>query len=167
MEEYRRILKNLIIAYQNGGSWKYLKNTLKYIFGYTPELISFNEFYSWILRDNTIQEPEDFSLRMYSNPITNFYLFKDKFDQIKNNNQIMLLKDGFRKFTFVIKCDNFFNSKEIDSLKAIELTNILKSSYEKYNLSVDKYEEPLEYENLLLTNDDYALLAKEDIYLKY
>lgn len=184
MEEYRRILKNLIIAYQHGGSWNYIKEVLKYLFGCTPELITFKNFYPWILRKAEIvsyntdgtpiynwnrPDPEDFSDRNYYNPDSNYYLFETNFlnkYQTKNKNSIMMLKSSEKNFTFIVKSDNFFNVN-LDTDKIKNVLNLLKSVYTKYNINIADYTIPTATENYILVDDDVVLLANEDYYIKY
>ena len=165
MEEYRRILKNLILGYQHGGSWSYIKNTLKYLIGYTPELLNFYRFYPWILRKQSIQDPEKFSDKNYYNPETNFYLFKSDYSFTKNQNQVMLIGSNFKKFTFIVKTDNFFN-RPIDESKVRDILDILKPAYTRYILN-------LNLENIIdlrgiKADDNHLIWTKEDEeYLMY
>ena len=161
MEEYRRILRNLIIGYQNGGAWNYIKEVLKYLIGYTPELITMQKFYPWILRKSNIQDPENFSDRNYYNPQTNYYLFTQNYLQAKNKNLIMLTNSNTRNFNFIVKASNFFN-REIDNEKIAKILDLLKSVYTKYNLNIDTYEEPLIFTNYIYVNDELDFLLASD-----
>ena len=184
MEEYRRILKQLIIAYQHGGAWNYIKEVLKYLFGCTPELITFNNFYPWILRKAEItsyntdgtpvynwkrQDPKDFSDRNYYNPNSNYYLFKKDFlntYQTKNKNSIMMMSESEKNFTFIVKSDNFFNTTlDINKIKTI--LNLLESAYTKYSLNIVDHSTPTVTENYILVDDDHILLADDSYYIKY
>ena len=153
MEEYRRILKNLIIGYQNGGAWNYIKEVLQYFIGYYPELHTFNDFYPWILRtkemlgitqegteeepiDYAINDPINFADRNYYNPESGYYLFDNSYPNQKDNNIVMLLDSNFKKFTFVVRADNFFN-RQIEFTKISKVLNILKSAYTKYILNFE------------------------------
>lgn len=154
MEEYRRILKNLIVGYQHGGAWDYIKNTLKYLLGHTPELQTLKEFYPWILRtkqmlginetsDNPDQpiaygqnDPTDYKDRTYFNPDSNYYIFKNDYVFSQDKNLVMLLNKNEKLFTFIVKSDNFFNV-DIDTEKIKEILNLLKSTYTKYSLNID------------------------------
>lgn len=153
MEEYRRILKHLIIGYQNGGAWNYIKNVLKYLIGYEPELVTLKNFYPWVLRKAEIAyyntdgtpvynwnrpDPVDFKDRNYYNPESNYYLFKSNFMQAKDKNEVMLLNNYERLFSFIVKSDNFFNVN-IDLTKIKTILNILKSAYTKYILSIENH----------------------------
>lgn len=164
MEEYRRIIKNLIIGYEHGGAWNYIKQVLKYLIGYTPELLTFKKFYPWILRKQSLNDPSSFKDRNYYNPASNYYLFKSDFSNAKNRNKIMLVNDNFRKFTFIVKSDNFFN-RQIDESKIKDILNILKPAYTKYllNLNVDSF---IDMKALLADNEN-ALLADDNEYLMY
>ena len=164
MEEYRRIIKNLIIGYENGGSWTSIKNTLKYLIGYTPDLLTFKKFYPWILRKKSLTDPVSFKDRSYYNPESNYYLFKNSFTKPENRNKIMLVNDNFRKFTFIVKSDNFFN-RDIDETKVKDILNILKPAYTKYllNLNVDSYIDM----KILLADKNNALLSSDENYLMY
>ena len=164
MEEYRRIIKNLIIGYENGGSWTSIKNTLKYLIGYTPDLLTFKKFYPWILRKKSLIDPTSFKDRSYYNPESNYYLFQDDFTKLENRNKIMLVNDNFRKFTFIVKSDNFFN-RDIDETKIKDILNILKPAYTKYllNLNVDSYVDM----KILLADKNNALLSSNENYLMY
>lgn len=191
MEEYRRIMRNLIIAYQHGGAWDYIKEVLKYLIGYTPELITLQNFYPWILRRaNTeyTEHPEtqtpipdpDWSVRNYYNPETNFYLFNESGElgiynsdheyttnKSLNKNLIMLTDSNTRNFTFIVKASNFFN-RQIDNNKISTVLDLLKSVYTKYNLNIDTYTEPKTFENYIYINDDNEiLLSSDDNYLMY
>ena len=42
-EEYRRIIRELIKGFQNGGAWNYISSVLKYLIGYSPKLVNFNK----------------------------------------------------------------------------------------------------------------------------
>lgn len=161
MEEYRRILRNLIIGYQNGGAWNYIKEVIKYLIGYTPELITMQKFYPWILRKSNIQDPENFSDRNYYNPQTNYYLFTQNYLQAKNKNLIMLTNSNTRNFNFIVKASNFFN-REIDHQKISNILDLLKSVYTKYNLNIDTYEEPLTFENYIYVNNELDFLLAND-----
>ena len=187
MEEYRRILRNLIIGYQNGSAWNYIKEVLKYLVGYTPDLFTLSNFYPWILRNENsdtsetstpIPDPEDFSDRTYYNPLTNFYLFNENgdfgiyinneyvYNRNLNKNLIMLFNENSKNNIFIVKTDNYFNRK-ID-INKIKLTlNLLKSVYTKYNLNIAEYLEPIALNNDLLVNDNNYLLISEDMVLKY
>ena len=164
MEEYRRIIKNLIIGYEHGGAWNYIKQVLKYLVGYTPELLTFKKFYPWILRKKSLNDPSSFKDRNYYNPSSNYYLFKSDFSNAKNRNKIMLVNDNFRKFTFIVKSDNFFN-RQIDESKIKDILNILKPAYTKYllNLNVDSF---VDMKALLVDNEN-VLLADDNEYLMY
>lgn len=167
MEEYRRIMKNLIIAYQNGGAWNYVKNVLKYFIGCTPDLLTFKKFYPWILRkqNNVVVDPpiED---RVYTNPSSNYYLYKDVFDYWKNRNEIMLLSESFENFTFIVRSNNFFNIK-VDTEKISNVLDILKSVYTKYNLNIDPYEEVQDVTNAILADENNYLLANNENVVQY
>ena len=164
MEEYRRIIKNLIIGYEHGGAWNYIKQVLKYLVGYTPELLTFKKFYPWILRKQSLNDPSSFKDRNYYNPASNYYLFKSDFSNAKNRNKIMLVNDNFRKFTFIVKSDNFFN-RQIDESKIKDILNILKPAYTKYllNLNVDSFVDM----KALLADNENVLLADDNEYLMY
>ena len=187
MEEYRRIIRNLIIGYQNGGAWNYIKEALKYLIGYTPELITLQKFYPWILRHENKEYSEtpetqtpipdpDWSVRNYYNPLTNFYLFKENGNEVGsiynsdnqyienknvNKNLVMLTDENTRNFTFIVKTNNFFN-REIDSNKISDILNILKSTYTKYSLNIDTYLEPHTFENYIYINDELDFLLQND-----
>lgn len=189
MEEYRRILHKLIIGYQHGGAWNYIKEVLKYLVGYTPELITLKGFYPWILRrenplskeyDNPnippVQDP-DWSIRNYYNPETNFYLFHNKdiyngdneyiTNRNLNKNLTMLASGNTRNSTFIVKASNFFN-RQIDNNKISTVLDLLKSVYTKYSLNIDTYKEPSTFENYIYINDDNEiLLSSDDNYLMY
>lgn len=188
MEEYRRILRNLIIAYQHGGAWDYITEVLKYLIGYKPELVTLKNFYPWILRhenkeyseDPTTQTPipdPDWSVRNYYNPETNFYIFGE--DQIYNSdfqyisnknlnkNLVMLTDSETRNFTFIVKTNNFFN-RQVDNNKISTVLNLLKSVYTKYSLNIDSYIEPNKFENYVYIDDDnQILLIDDENYLMY
>ena len=188
MEEYRRIIRNLIIAYQHGGAWDYITEVLKYLIGYKPELVTLKNFYPWILRhenkeyseDPTIQTPipdPDWSVRNYYNPETNFYIFGE--DQIYNSdfqyisnknlnkNLVMLTDSETRNFTFIVKANNFFN-RQVDNNKISAVLNLLKSVYTKYSLNIDSYQEPNNFENYVYIDDDnQILLIDDENYLMY
>lgn len=169
-EEYRRIIRELIKGFQNGGSWNYISSVLKYLIGYSPKLVNFNNFYPWIVRSESLQaenpDPNPFSNRNYNNPGSNYYLYYKEFNLSKNNNSIMLLKENFRKFSFVVKSNNFFNNViEEDKIKTI--LNLLKSAYLKYYLAIDEYEEYSEYYNMLLVDDDNILIANDEEYIQF
>ena len=180
MEEYRRIIKNLIIAYQHGGAWDYMKNVLKYIIGYTPELYTLKNFYPWILRKATIvgydgdqpiydwnrPDPENYSDRTYYNADSNYYLFTENFDKLKNKDLVMLLNQYETLLTFIVKSDNFYNL-HIDNDKIKEILNLLKSAYTKYSLNIKQYIEPSSFDNILLVDDDTYLLASDTLMLQY
>lgn len=180
MEEYRRIIKNLIIAYQHGGAWDYMKNVLKYIIGYTPELYTLKNFYPWILRKATIvgydgdepiydwnrPDPENYSDRTYYNADSNYYLFTENFDKFKNKDLVMLLNQYETLLTFIVKSDNFYNL-HIDNNKIKEILNLLKSAYTKYSLNIKQYIEPSSFDNILLVDDDTYLLASDTFMLEY
>ena len=180
MEEYRRIIKNLIIAYQHGGAWDYMKNVLKYIIGYTPELYTLKNFYPWILRKATIvgydgdqpiydwnrPDPENYSDRTYYNADSNYYLFTENFDKLKNKDLVMLLNQYETLLTFIVKSDNFYNL-HIDNNKIKEILNLLKSAYTKYSLNIKQYIEPSPFDNILLVEDDTYLLASDTFMLEY
>lgn len=168
MEEYRRIMKNLIIGYQNGGAWNYIKEVIKYFFGYTPDLLTYKNFYPWILRKQSFvnPDPEEIEDRNYNNPESNYYLYKNDFAYWKNRNEIMLLSDYFSKFAFVVKSDNFFNI-DIDSNKIAAILDLLKSVYTKYILSIDSKQEIQEIDNMILINDTDSLLISDNDYLQY
>ena len=184
MEEYRRILKSLIIAYQHGGAWNYIKEVLKYLIGCTPELVTFNNFYPWVLRKAEISsyntdgtpiynwnrpDPVDFSDRTYYNPESNYYLFEKDFlnkYQSKNKNSIMLMDGSEKNFTFIVKSDNFFNVT-LDVTKIKSILNLLKSVYTKYSLNITDYLTPSATENYILISDDYILLADDENYIRY
>lgn len=181
MEEYRRILKHLIIGYQHGGAWNYIKNVLRYIIGYEPELFTLKKFYPWILRKAIITgydtdgnpvyqwdrpDPVNFSDRNYYNPESNYYLFKYNYPNSKNKNECILIDNKERQFTFIVKTDNFFNNY-IDSDKIKEILNILKSTYTKYSLNIEDYKEPIDIDNILLVNDNDALLINDSIVCQY
>ena len=167
MEEYRRIIRNLIIGYQNGGGWNYIKNVLKYFIGYTPDLLTFKKFYPWILRkqNNVVVDPpiED---RKYTNPSSNYYLYKDGFAYWKNRNEIMLLSDYFENFTFIVRSNNFFNV-QVDEEKISNVLDILKSAYTKYNLNIDQYQEVVDVNNAILADSDNYLLANNENVVQY
>ena len=188
MEEYRRILAKLIVGYQNGGAWNYIKEVLQYFIGYYPELTTFNNFYPWILRtkemlginiqqdeienseDNptnyAISDPTNWNDRNYYNPNSRYYAFSSSFPDQKNNNNIMLLDSGFKKFTFVVKTDNFFN-RDIDANNISNVLDILKSAYTKYILNI--YEstpiEDINITNALMSDTNNAILENDDNYI--
>ena len=189
MEEYRRILHKLIIGYQHGGAWNYIKEVLKYLVGYTPELITLKGFYPWILRRENplakeyddpnippVQDP-DWSVRNYYNPETNFYLFHNKdiynsdneyiTNRNLNKNLTMLASGSTRNSTFIVKASNFFN-RQIDNNKISTVLDLLKSVYTKYSLNINTYIEPNTFENYIYINDDNEiLLSSDDNYLMY
>jgi hypothetical protein len=164
MEEYRRIIKNLILGYQNGGAWNYISETLKYLIGYKPELFTLQNFYPWILRHENkeyTEHPEtqtpipdpDWNVRNYYNPLTNFYLYYENDEKVGaiynidnqylenrniNKNLIMMTDENTRKFTFIVKSTNFFN-RYIDSDKISTILDLLKSVYTKYSLNLESY----------------------------
>ena len=76
----------------------------------------------------------------------------------------MLVNDNFRKFTFIVKSDNFFN-RQIDESKIKDVLNILKPAYTKYllNLNVDSF---VDMKALLVDNEN-VLLADDNEYLMY
>lgn len=180
MEEYRRIMKKLIIAYQHGGVWNYIKEVLKYLIGYTPELVDMKNFYPWILRKNTITDPKNFSERNYYNPQTNYYLYKlNYFNQDANNpavyyptletnrNLIMMLDNYQKLFTFIVKTENFYN-RDIDTNKIKEILNLLKSAYTKYSLNITEQEEVSGFNYYIYINDqEEILLANDEQYIRY
>lgn len=187
MEEYRRVLQNLSIAYQNGGAWNYIKEVLKYFVGYTPDLITFKNFYPWILRTrkqllgsdyvvNNIEledpinyaqkDPTDFSDRNYYNPESGYYTFKTDYEQPNDNNKILLLRQNFKTFTFVVKTDNFFN-RNIDTNKIKSILNILKSVYTKYILNIEEQMEVADVLDALLVETNVALFASDDEYISF
>ena len=183
MEEYRRILKNLIIGYQNGGAWNYIKEVLQYFIGYYPELHTFNDFYPWILRtkemlgitqegteeepvDYAINDPINFADRNYYNPESGYYLFDNSYPNQKDNNIIMLLDSNFNKFTFVVRADNFFN-RQIDFTKISKVLNILKSAYTKYILNFEENGEQSDVDNALMADNQNAILSEDDNYISY
>lgn len=184
MEEYRRILAKLIVGYQNGGAWNYIKEVLQYFVGYYPELNTFNNFYPWILRtkemlgitqegteedpvDYAINDPVNFSDRNYYNPESGYYLFDSSYPNEKDNNLAMLLDSNFNKFTFVVRSDNFFN-RLIDSTKISKILDILKSAYTKYILNIDEQVpvEDSDATNALMANNVEPILSDED-YISY
>lgn len=165
MEEYKRIIKSLIIGYQNGGAWNYIKEVLKYLIGYTPKLVTFDNFYPWILRKNGLEDPI-WSERNYYNPQTNYYLYKNNFDKQKNKNLIMLLNKNENTFSFIVKSDNFFN-RDIDTNKIKNILNLLKSAYTKYILNIEEKIEETNFTDYILVNDDTFLLANEDYHISY
>jgi len=166
MEEYRRILQHLIIGYQHGGAWNYIKQVLKYLIGYIPELYTLKNFYPWILRKNGIEDP-DWSIRNYYNPQTNFYLYKENYLNPKNKNQIILMDNKERLFTFIVKTKNFYN-RNIDKEKIKAILDLLKSVYTKYSINIYDNTEPLDFTNYIYINDeqDY-LLSSDDEYIMY
>lgn len=187
MEEYRRILQNLSVAYQNGGAWNYIKEVLKYFVGYTPDLITFKNFYPWILRTrkqllgsdyvvNNIEledpinyaqkDPTEFSDRNYYNPESGYYTFKTNYEQPNDNNKILLLRQNFKTFTFVVKTDNFFN-RNIDTNKIKSILNILKSVYTKYILNIEEQMEVADVLDALLVETNVALFASDDEYISF
>ena len=183
MEEYRRILKNLIIGYQNGGAWNYIKEVLQYFIGYYPELHTFNDFYPCILRtkemlgitqegteeepvDYAINDPINFADRNYYNPESGYYLFDNSYPNQKDNNVIMLLDSNFNKFTFVVRADNFFN-RQIDFTKISKVLNILKSAYTKYILNFEENGKQLDVDNALMADNQNAILSEDDNYISY
>ena len=167
MEEYRRIIRHLIIGYQNGGAWNYIKEVLKYLIGNTPELFTLKEFYPWILRKKSIQDPEQWDDRNYYNPQTNFYLYKRNSEaNPKDKNLIMLTNNETKNFTFIVKASNFFNL-DIDNEKIKTILNLLKSVYTKYILNIDSYKEPLTFKNYIYLADDEILLSNDNEYIKY
>lgn len=185
MEEYRRIISNLAVAYQNGGAWNYIKEVLKYFIGYYPDLIDFKNFYPWILRTknfmgfethNNLQldgpenyakyDPEQFSDRNYYNPESSYYVFDRQYAYKRDNNNIMLLKENFKKFTFVVKSNNFFN-RNIDESKISIMLNLLKSAYTKYILNIEEQEEVADIIDALLAEDNMALLVQDDEYIQF
>ena len=181
MEEYRRILIKLIIAYQHGGAWNYIKEVLKYLMGHTPDLITLKSFYPWILRRAEIagyntdgtpiynwnrQDPENFSDRNYYNPDSNYYLYKTNFFEQKNKNETMLLDSNEKLFTFIVKSSNFFN-RSIDKEKLKQILNLLKSAYTKYSLNIEEYIEPSANYNYMYVDDENLLLVNNQQYFKY
>ena len=197
MEEYRRIISNLAVAYQNGGAWNYIKEVLKYFIGYYPDLVDFKNFYPWILRTkdfmgfethNNLQldgpenyakyDPEQFSDRNYYNPesgyyvgTSNFYIkqFYNNYYVIKyygDNNGALLLNKNFKKFTFIVNSDNFFN-RNIDKNKISTILNILKSAYTKYTLNIEEKEEVADIIDALLAEDNVALLVQDEEYIQF
>lgn len=185
MEEYRRILLNLAIAYQNGGAWNYIKEVLKYLIGYYPDLVTFKDFYPWILRkrdffgfgtcnNKDLEEPINFAAfdpinfkdRNYYNPESSYYVFKAEYEQPNDNNKILLLNQDFKKFTFEVKVDNFYN-RDIDQEKIKIILNILKSAYTKYTLNIEDKIEVADVLDALLINNDEVLLTSDEEYLSY
>lgn len=167
MEEYRRILRNLTIGYQNGGAWNYIANTIKYFIGHTPELVNFKNFYPWILRKQNLTDPNPFSNRNYNNPESNYYIFKQDFITYKKNkNEVMLLKDFDKKFTFIVKIENYFNTG-IDKTKISNILDILKSAYTKYILNIEDIYKQIDIGDLILVDDDNALLANDETPIQY
>lgn len=185
MEEYRRILLNLAIAYQNGGAWNYIKEVLKYLIGYYPDLVTFKDFYPWILRkrdffgfgtcnNKDLEEPINFAAfdpinfkdRNYYNPESSYYVFKAEYEQPNDNNKILLLNQDFKKFTFGVKVDNFYN-RDIDQEKIKIILNILKSAYTKYTLNIEDKIEVADVLDALLINNDEVLLTSDEEYLSY
>lgn len=168
MEEYRRIMHHLIIGYQNGGAWNYIKEALKYLVGYTPDLVTFKNFYPWILRkENNIKpDPTAIADRNYNNPESNYYLYKDNFDKWKNKNEIMLLSDYFENFTFVVKADNFFNI-DIDKSKIGSILDLLKSVYTKYLLNISPKVEVSDIDRAILADDNNLLMNNDTQYMQY
>lgn len=185
MEEYRRILSNLAIAYQNGGAWNYIKEVLKYLIGYYPDLITFKNFYPWILRkrdffgfgtcnNKDLEEPINFAAfdpinfkdRNYYNPESSYYVFKAEYEQPNDNNKILLLNQDFKKFTFGVKVDNFYN-RDIDQEKVKTILNILKSAYTKYTLNIEDKIEVADVLDALLINNNEVLLTSDEEYLSY
>lgn len=185
MEEYRRIMRELIKGYQNGGAWNYIKSVLKYLIGYTPELYTLKNFYPWILRTKSmlgiidspensksnptiygLTDPENFSDRTYYNPESNYYLFTSDYENPKNKNLIMLLNNNERLFTFIVKADNFFNLN-VDKTKIKSILNLLKSAYTKYSINVKDYVKPNPFDNIILVSDDIYLLAADNETILY
>lgn len=182
MEEYRRILSKLIVAYQRGGAWNYIKEVLKYLVGYTPELFTLKNFYPWILRKAEIigyttdgqpiynwerEDPNPFSNRNYYNPDSNYYLYKSGYAKEKNKNSVMLTSGKERLFTFIVKTENFFNVS-VDSNKMKQILNLLKSAYTKYSLNIEKYMEPSANEQYILADDTNVIFVNPvDDYLRY
>lgn len=182
MEEYRRVLRNLVIGYQNGGAWNYIAGTIKYFIGHTPTLVDFKNFYPWILRkakiigykDGNMNEPIyehlpdpiNFKDRNYNNPNTNYYLFKKDFDKNKDRNQIMLLSDYYKKFTFIVKCDNYFNT-EIDKEKISNILDILKSVYTKYIINIEEVVSEVDLDNVIFVDEEKVLLADDNTLLQF
>lgn len=182
MEEYRRILSKLIVAYQHGGAWNYIKEVLKYLVGYTPELFTLKNFYPWILRKAEIigyttdgqpiynwerEDPNPFSNRNYYNPDSNYYLYKSGYAKEKNKNSVMLTSGKERLFTFIVKTENFFNVS-VDSNKMKQILNLLKSAYTKYSLNIEKYMEPSANEQYILADDTNVIFVNPvDDYLRY
>ena len=76
----------------------------------------------------------------------------------------MLVNDNFRKFTFIVKSDNFFN-RQIDEFKIKDILNILKPAYTKYllNLNVGSF---IDMKALVADNEN-VLLADDNEYLMY
>lgn len=181
MEEYRRILKALIIGYQHGGAWNYIKEVLKYLMGYTPELFTLKNFYPWVLRKAEITgyytdgtpiynwnrpDPVNFEDRNYYNADSNYYLYIKEYSQSKDKNSVMLTTGNEKLFTFIVKTDNFFNIN-IDENKVKAILNILKSAYTKYSLNIENYIEPISLDNDILVSDNEYLLANSSKTLKY
>lgn len=129
LEEYRRVLQNLLLAYQNGGSESYISNVIKYFIGYTPQFSSFTDFYSWILRNNS--DNEDPTNPGYFNPNSNYYLYSSTYAGVKQKNSILLLSSNFKKFIFLVSSDNYFNLT-IDTTSITTILNKLKPIYTKY-----------------------------------
>lgn len=183
MEEYRRIIKNLIIGYQHGGAWNYIKEVLKYLTGYTPELITFKNFYPWILRKAEVigyetngspiynwnrQDPINFLDRNYFNPESNYYLYESNFNiSNMNKNRNLLLNSGEKLFTFIVKSDNFFNVNA-DKEKIKIILNLLKSTYTKYILNISNYEEIELFSRFIFIDDENKyLLGSDNYYIRY
>lgn len=183
MEEYRRIIRNLIIGYQNGGAWKYIKETLKYLFGYAPELANLKTFYPWILRKAEIigyytdgtpiyswdrEDPANWLDRSYFNPDSNYYLYQSSFNtDTMDKNRALLLNSGQQLFTFIVKSDNFFNVK-VDEEKVKTILNLLKSAYTKYGLNIDAYVELETFEQyIFIDNNNNYLSIDEDNYIMF
>ena len=189
MEEYRRILQKLIVAYQYGGAWNYIKEVVKYLIGYTPELVTLKNFYPWVLRtkktlgitqdsmdkDNPIvyglNDPTNFLDRNYYNPESNYYIFnREKIYDNENNyyknknldkNLVMLFNNNEKLFSFIIKIDNFFN-RDIDKEKIITILNLLKSVYTKYILNIEVQKEKTDFNNFIYINDEEDSLLVSD-----
>lgn len=160
LEEYRRILKYMLLAYQNGGSSESIRNILMFFSGYKPVIDTFQNIYGWVIRKANLGHPyctiensilpienEDGTItnitykkykcayrpQNYTDITNNYFVYNKNFVMSKNNNIASLTKNSLKTFTFYVYNDNYYNRDlKTDSVK--DILNKFKSVYEMYLL---------------------------------
>ena len=160
LEEYRRVLRYLLVAYRNGGSASAMGDVLRLLYGYRPIIGTFSDACGWVLRRSSLGHPYcvienatmsvtnpdgtvssrpyrkyvcEYKAQDYTDVSLNSFVYSSGFDHTKDNNVASLATSGLRTFSFYVYNDNYYNRSLLTDT-ARDIIGRLKSAYEMYVL---------------------------------